>query len=172
MKNILFFAILTGGAAVAFTSELPIPPDSPQRLFYIQKSNNAHTVVYDANFLPGNTRLNPREPVRVYWIRYADQGQVQELTYMQRKLAYGVETRPTPDGHDMMIVAFRKRLIHIRALDRRPLATMVIRGSEARLKRVFVQLADLNCVVPQVAYVDLYGTDLATGQSVHERFIP
>jgi hypothetical protein len=69
----------------------PIPPASANRLFYIQRSSNANTVVYDANFLP-NKSLNPSQPVHTYWIRFADNGQKEELNFIQRTLAYGLYT--------------------------------------------------------------------------------
>jgi hypothetical protein len=168
----IVIALLTVGVLGSFAPELPVPPDTPQRLFYIQRSNNAHTVIYDANWLPGSRTLNAKDPVKVYWIRYADRGQIEPLTYMQRTLAYGVETRPVAGGYEMLVVAFKKRTIKVLPNGGEPVATMTIAGKEAALKRIFVQLADNSCMIPKVAYVELFGRDLQTGRATYERFVP
>jgi Domain of unknown function (DUF4833) len=149
----------------------PTPPDTPQRLFYIQRSNNIHTVIYDANF-DSPHHLHPTEPVKVYWIRYADRGQVQSLTYIQRKMAYGVEVLKTADGFEMQVVAFKKRKITIKFDQQKPVAITKIAGAECCLKKVFVQLADEDSVIPKVSYVALFGKNTKTGQDVVERFRP
>lgn len=168
----IFFVLLLGGILGGFTSDLPVPPDAPERLFYIQRSNNAHTVIYDANWLPGSRTFHSKEPVKVYWIRYADRGQVEELTYLQRTMAYGVETKPIQDGYELWIAAFKKRSIRVLAGHSRPLAITRIAGKDCRLKRIFVQLVDNTCLIPKVAYVELFGSDMETGRPAYERFVP
>lgn len=149
----------------------PTPPDTPQRLFYIQRSNNIHTVIYDAN-LDANKHLNPIEPIKVYWIRYGDRGQIQPLTYLQRRMAYGVETTKTRGGFDVQVVAFRKRKITVEIINGQPVALTPIAGVEASLHKVFVQLSDNESIVPKVAYIELLGKNLKTGNTIAERFVP
>ena len=168
----ILFALLTVGVLGSFAPELPVPPDSPQRLFYIQRSNNAHTVIYDANWQPGSHTMDPKDPVKAYWIRYADKGQIQELTYTQRVLAFGVDTQPIPGGYDMRLAAFKKRAIRVLTKNDHPIATTNIAGKEARLRKIFVQLAGPDCLIPKVAYVELFGSDLQTGRATYERFVP
>ncbi|MEO6758961.1 MAG: DUF4833 domain-containing protein, partial [Saprospiraceae bacterium] len=67
----------------------PTPPQSFESLFYIQRSGNANTIVYDANFLAGN-KLDEKKPINIYWIRYTDGGVREGLSFIQRNLAYGV----------------------------------------------------------------------------------
>ena len=50
-------------------------------------------VIYDANLLP-NKKLNPKNPVYTYWIRFGEKSQKEELTTIQRTLAYGLYTNP------------------------------------------------------------------------------
>ena len=53
--------------------DYPVPPTSDKHLFYLQRSTNANTVVYDANF-SGSGRLDHFRPVTVYWLRYHTTG--------------------------------------------------------------------------------------------------
>src|ERR1700761_5181233 len=62
----------------------PTPPPSDVRLFYIQRTPNTNTIGYDLN-LENNGKPTAEEPVKGYWIRYAENGQKEDLNYIQRK---------------------------------------------------------------------------------------
>ena len=166
----LFFATL----CLAKIERLPTPPNSPTRLFYIQRSSNANTVIYDANLLP-NKSLNPKEPVYTYWIRYADKGQKEELTTIQRTLAYGLYTNPIsaePNTYEGYFLAYRKRKFVVK-LDAKgnPIALFPINNKLQILKRVYVSV-DESHFMPGVYYIELFGKDPVTGKDVYERFKP
>jgi hypothetical protein len=153
---------------------LPMPPDSPIRLFYIQRNTNANTVVYDANLL-GNKTLNPQSPVHTYWIRYSEKGQKEELTTIQRTLAYGLYTdkiKAEPNAYEGYFLAYRKRKFVVK-LDPRgtPIALFPINGRLQILKRVFVSV-DETSMLTTVNYIELFGKDPGTGKDVYERFKP
>lgn len=61
---------------------LPKPPVSPNLLFYLQRSKDSNTVVYEANVAANHT-LDADKPVDVYWIRYAEDGQRKKLSALQ-----------------------------------------------------------------------------------------
>lgn len=152
----------------------PIPPDSNIRLFYIQRSSNANTVIYDAN-LQANKSLNPKSPVHTYWIRYGEKGQKEELSTIQRTLAYGLYTdviKAEPNSYEGYFLAYRKRKFVVK-LDSRgnPIALFPINGKLQILKRVFVSVDESN-IMPSVNYIELFGKDLNTGKDVYERFKP
>ncbi len=151
----------------------PTPPDSPNRLFFIQRSTNANVVVYDANLISG--KLNAKDPVHTYWYRYGEKGQKEELTTIQRTLAYGLYTTLVPgaphtyEGH---FLAYRKRKFMLKqdaAGD--PIALFPINGKMQILKRVFVSVDDSKFVT-SVNYIELFGKDPATGKDVYEKFKP
>lgn len=153
---------------------LPMPPDSPNRLFYIQRSSNANTVVYDANLL-ANKSLNPQSPVHTYWIRYGEKGQKEELTTIQRTLAYGLYTdriKSEFNAYEGYFLAYRKRKFVVK-LDPRgnPIALFPINGKLQILKRVFVSV-DESTILTTVNYIELFGKDQGTGKDVYERFKP
>src|SRR5687767_11479909 len=77
------------GSKVNLT-EFPVPPYSKKSLFYIHRSPNPNTVIYEANLTAGNT-IDPNDPVKVYWIRYGEKGQLRELNYLEKSFAYGLK---------------------------------------------------------------------------------
>jgi hypothetical protein len=150
--------ICIGFISLANSAErFPTPPDSPIRLFYIQRSTNANTVVYDANLIANKT-LNAKDPVHTYWIRYGDKGQKEELSTIQRTLAYGLYT----DAINAESNAFAGGA---------PIALFPINGKLQILKRVFVSV-DESHMMPSVNYIELFGKDVLTGKDVYERFKP
>src|SRR5687767_1986118 len=74
-------------------AEFPKPPHSKKSLFYIHRSPNPNTVIYEVNLTEKNT-IDPEDPVKVYWIRYGEKGQYRELNYLERTFAYGVKSEP------------------------------------------------------------------------------
>ena len=168
--QLLFFAFTCSAKLDRF----PTPPNSPTRLFYIQRSSNANTVVYDANLLPNKT-LNPKDPVYTYWIRYGEKGQKEELTTIQRTLAYGLYTNPIasePNTFEGYFLAYRKRKFVVK-LDAKgnPFALFPINNKLQILKRVYVSVDETH-FMPGVYYIELFGKDPVSGKDVYERFKP
>jgi len=114
-------------------------------------------------------------PVRVYWLRYNTPGERKPLSFIERRLAFGILATPR-DGEagsfDIRFVSYRKRSARL-SLDERgnPMAVTAIRGRPAKLQWVFLMLGDYE-LIPEVAFIELFGSDLATGEPVYERFVP
>ena len=154
--------------------DYPVPPADANRLFFLQRSSNSNTVVYDANLTPDG-KLDPERPVEVYWLRYNTTGERRALNFIERHLAYGVESRPADDGEGAFtvnIVAFKeRRLLVFLDEEGRVRATTTIAGRPARLRRLFVEVVE-GSLLPAVVHVDIFGEDAKTGAALHERFVP
>lgn len=172
----IFMCLVWGTIPVLATGEIfPNPPESAIRLFYIQRSSNSNVVVYDAN-LTANKALHTKNPVHTYWIRYAEKGQQEELSSIQKTLAYGLytnkitsEIEPSYEGY---FLAYRKRKFVVK-LDPKgvPIALFPINGRLQVLKRIFVSV-DESKFMPSVNYIELFGKDPISGKDVYERFKP
>ncbi len=178
-RSLLLFAylLLFSVSSLATNSDndrFPTPPDSPNRLFYIQRSSNANAVIYDANLLPSKN-LNSKNPVHTYWIRYAEKGQKEELSTMQRTLAYGLYTdkiKGQDESYEGYFLAYRKRKFIVKIhSDGTPVALFPINGKMQILKRVFVSVDDSG-FMPSVNYIELFGKDVISGKEIYERFKP
>ncbi|WP_298352444.1 DUF4833 domain-containing protein [Runella sp.] len=153
-------------------THFPEPPHTPNRLFYIQRSNDANTVMYEAN-LRSDKKLNPETPLNVYWIRYAERGQREDLSALQWQLAYGYKHRDlgtAANDVEINLNAFKKRPIFVENHEGKLMAFTQINGEKAALQKVFVQLAS-NGLIPKVHYIELFGFDYAQEKAVYERIL-
>ena len=158
----------------ASVEQFPVPPMSSVSLFYIQRSSNINTIIYDAN-LGADKKLDPKNPVHTYWLRYTEGGKKQELTGIQRSLAYGLHTKATsgePGSYDGYFFAYRKRKFVVKMNAKgEPVALFPINGKMQILKKIFVKV-DESGMMPSVVYVELWGRDVTTDKEVYEKFKP
>ncbi len=153
----------------------PVPPDNAPRLFYIQRTNSPNTVVYDAN-IGADGLFNKDKPINIYWVRYSEHGQIQDLNYLQRTLAYGVKANPIGNMNEYIfhLVSYSKRNFRLKKDNNgRPVVSLTLNGKEAYLKRIFVELdPGFLGITPNIHYVEIYGVDAKTGGGAYERFVP
>lgn len=140
----------------------------------MQRSNNSNTVIYDANMLKNNT-IDASNPVHTYWIRYAERGQQEELSYVQRTLAYGLHFKERKNKTELFeghFFAYKKRkfLVGLDAQNK-PVAYFPINGKLQILERVWVQVEEAG-MSPKIPYIELFGRDTQTGAKVYEKFKP
>ena len=169
MKNItIFFLAVISLAMCPVQDGYPVPPDSPLRLFYIQHANNHNTFVYDANFAAGKS-LKESDPINVYRINYKKGGIKEELTMMQRKMAYGVEfTKTGCNSFDFSLAAYPSKKMSLKLCNAAtPRVCVQINGKNIHLKRMFLFC---NKMGTSVSSINFYGKDLATGKEITENF--
>jgi phosphatidylglycerophosphate synthase len=149
----------------------PVPQGVAHQLFYLQRDPNANTVVYQLN-LDEAGRLDRKEPVHVFWIRYAEAGQRKELTFIQRHFAYGIKARETsPAAYELRFVSYTKfplYLIKPEGEDQYQVYATISRR-RAVLQRIYLRIEGGTAWSPKVKYVELKGTDAVTGVELVER---
>ena len=151
----------------------PVPPVNANSLFYVQRTSNFNTIVYDLN-LGNDGKPDNEEPVKAYWIRYAEKGQKEDLSYVQRKFAYGLTSKPLDNGKfDIRFVSYKKfPLTLMKATDGKYHIFALISQKQIMLNRIFVKIEGGSFWLPKVTYVELKGTDQVTGKEIVERFKP
>ena len=139
------------------TEQYPVPATSTNQLFYIQRSSNINLIMYDAK-IGIDKKLDPENPVHTYWILYTQGGEKQELTGIQRSLAYGLHTRPATGEsgtYDRYFFAYRRRKFVVTINTKgEPIALFPINGKMQILKKVFVKV-DESGMMPSVISVEL-----------------
>jgi hypothetical protein len=91
LKYLLCIALILNQLhLITAQSNYPTPPHNAKSLFYIQRSGNISTVVYEANTAAKNMAFDAQNPIHVYWICYQEDSKTMELNYLERKFAYGV----------------------------------------------------------------------------------
>jgi phosphatidylglycerophosphate synthase len=149
----------------------PIPPRTPNSLFYLQRTPNTNTVICELNEKDG--RVDEEEPVHVLWIRYTEQRQRQELSFIQRHFAYGLKSRSLGnDKYELHFVSYKKIPLYLMKspVDNQHHIYATISGRQAILRRVFIKINPGGTFwSPNVEYLELKGTDADTGKELMQR---
>jgi hypothetical protein len=148
----------------------PTPTDK-NMLFYIQKSFNTNAVVYTAN-IGEDGKLNPKEPVKVFWRRYQEDGRIRKLKYLEKQFAFGVNAKSIKGKENAYVIT----LVSLKGMKLYltqnkfglPVLSTIIDKKPARLKRVFVTAEHVK-LLPKVFYVEIFGRDLKTGDFLYEK---
>jgi len=151
----------------------PVPPETENRLFYLQRSTNSNTVVYDANRLK-NGKLDSEQPVNIYWLRYNTNGERRALNFAERNFAYGLTFEPINSGkyYIIKLMAYAERTIRISvSKEGKAEAHTQIKGKQARLKNIYIDVEGSG-FWSSVNYIELTGMDVVSGKKISERFVP
>lgn len=170
-KNFFLLILLSAFSSLTVLAQekFPVPSGIPNQLFYLQRTSNTNTIVCELNLDKGT--LDAEEPVHVFWLRFADKGQREELNYIQRKFAYGIRsTLIAKDKYELNFVSYRKYKMYLmKGNNNKFNVYATINKKEAILNRIFVKISGGSFWTPNVEYVELKGTDPATGREVIER---
>jgi len=160
-----------GGNKAVTADTFPVPPTNSNQLFYLQRTSNKNTIVYDLNIKNGT--LDEDNPVHVYWIRYSDQGQRQELSYIQRTFAYGIKATALANnaGYEMHFVSYKKYPLYLvkSAVDNKYRVYTTVNAKKVVLNRIFIKLNGGSFWSPKVEYVEIKGVDPVNGKEVTDR---
>ncbi|MDR3245170.1 MAG: DUF4833 domain-containing protein [Prevotellaceae bacterium] len=140
-----------------------------KRLFYIERSKNKNIVCYDFN-VGKDGKLDKNTPVVVYWINREEYpGKRGELSYIQRKMAYGytiagkqeksvtIELNALPD-RQVIIEEDEPQLYS---------GKIMINKQLSILHKIYVKTRSSNSLT--VEYVEISGVSVQTGLPISER---
>lgn len=153
--------------AIAHLSSLATAANADERLFHIARSLNPNWVCYDARV--ANGKLNMDDPVHVYWHNNSDNpGHENELSFFQRKMAYGVKVlRRGVQEAEIRLTAYKKRNIQVCKRNGKWVALCIINGRRCILKEIYVQLKPKNPL--SVIYFQLSGIAASDGSRQAEK---
>lgn len=154
----------------------PVPKEHKDLLFYVQRTHNKNTIVYELNYNKDST-LNENQPVKMYWIRYSDKGEIAPLSNIQRKYAYGLNVVMTDTVRKIFklnFVSYKKRDIYLikSPTDSSYHAFININGKMSFFNKAFAKIDGGTFWVPHVTYVEIQGKEISTGKKVSEKIIP
>ncbi len=165
IKRILIAIVVT--PAILYGAE----PDR-DALFHIERNKNANIVQYDAQ-VGANGKLYSKEPVVGYWVRLADQGQVTELTWVQKTFAYGFKVKLNKEENtatlDMAANLGRTILVKRDGEDYRAMAE--IDGVESYIDKIFIHATGKG-MSTKVDYIEWYGKAVKDQAEKFESFSP
>lgn len=146
-------------------------PSDPGLLFYVQQSINANVIVYAVRRL-ADGRLDPDQPIEVFWRRYATAGHRRELSFFEKMFAFGVACRrEAEDVWSVHLVSFPGREGRLdTGPDGEPRFLMEIDHRPMRPVYVYAQ-ADPTGFIPTIHHVDVFATADGEKGYVRERVI-
>lgn len=171
-----FFVLLIVYAIPAFAQmtspadTFPVPKRDEYNLFYLQRQPNINTIMIDLNLKNGNVDLN--NPVHVYWIRYAEKSQMEELSWIQRTFAYGIHSKKISNNvYELNFVSYKNMKLR---LDKGSEGHWQIfaplnNGGKMILQRIYLQINGGSFWNPNVEYAELKGIEPGTKREVRER---
>lgn len=171
--NYIAFLLFTIGLISTITvigqDKFPVPVGNPNQLFYLQRTSNTNTIVCELNY--ENGVLNQEEPIHVFWIRYTDKGQKEELNYIQKKFAYGIKSQLiSKDKYLLNFVSYKKYPMYLmKGANNKYNVYGTINQKQAIVDRIFVKINGGSLFTPNVEYVEIKGVDPANGKEVTER---
>ncbi|MGB0888387.1 MAG: DUF4833 domain-containing protein [Vicingaceae bacterium] len=148
-------------------------PDDPNVMFYIQKNTNPNTIVY-ALKLGADGKINPEEPMEVFWRRYQEDGAKKKLAWLEKTFAFDFKVKPVKGKENLYtfsLVAMKgKQLFVTQTKNGKPNVFMKINGVTSRLERIYVMVDDSKRI-QSVNSMELFGRDYKTGKLVYEKIV-
>jgi hypothetical protein len=156
--------------------DYPAPVKTDKLLFYLQRSHNRNTIIYELNTLP-NEKINPDKPVNICWIRYEEGGVRKELSFFQQR-AFGLQWKEADKTKEYFILhfnCFKKRDIYlIKNSDNIYYkAFITINGELSELTKMYIQSENNALGFPlKIKSIEISGLNLKTRKETIEKFIP
>jgi len=150
--------------------KFPVPKGISNQLFYLQRDPNPNTIICQLN-MDKNGVVNREEPILVYWIRYGEEGKQQDLSYIQRKFAYGIQTKElAKDRYELRFVSHKKLPMYLQKGDDKKFHVYVtLNQKKIQVERIFVRIEGGSFWLPNVKYVEIKGLDVGKAEAVTER---
>lgn len=185
MKTIFLYIILpiflVIGSSFTFlnksnTTEYPAPEGINNLLFYVQRTINSNTIVYTLN-TNKNGELDEKEPIKAYWIKYAQGGKIDPLTYIQRNYAYGIKSKlvdKDKKSFQFEFVSYSKRQFFLMKsnIDNQYHAFGYVNNKMTILNNIMVRIEGGTFWVPNVKSVEVNAKDPSTSKIITEIIKP
>ena len=165
--SLCFITVSTVVSAQAI--DFPVPPHNPKQLFYLQRPANTNTLVYELNM--ENGIINKQNPIHIFWINYAGNGQTEELSDIQRKYAYGIKATEVSDNiFECTLVAYKKLKLTVQEGDDKQYhAYAIVNEKKMVINRIYLQVKGGGLFKPRIDYVEMKGIDVLSGAAVEEK---
>ena len=186
IKTLNFLAIICLSAFIGinanaqsikpYNGPMPVPPANKNMLFYLQRTVDINTLIYEINYKPDG-RINKKKPVKIYWIDYNNGEKITPLTYVQNKLAYGIESTeqegPEP-AFRINLVSYKKIKMYLRPSGKNGTyqAHILINGKASLLTNILINIVGGTYLKPVISFIELVGKDIKTGEKLTEKIKP
>ncbi|MBE8724432.1 DUF4833 domain-containing protein [Flavobacterium hungaricum] len=151
----------------------PTPKNIDNMVFYIQRDPNINTAIYAINY-EENGKINKSDPIKAYWIRYAEKGEKKDFSYVQRKFAYGLETKTLDNEEfELLFVSYKKLPLTLKKIgsDQKYRVFVNINQKKIQVEKIFVRIEGGSFWLPNVKYAEVTGIDTSSNKTITERML-
>ncbi len=147
----------------------PVPPPNEHLVFFIQSNQNVNTVVYEVKTVLDG-RIDQTQPLKVYWHKFTNNGEIKQLNFIQNKLAYGYTFKLINENTvEFQLVSYDKIVFYLTKTMENTFGVFTkINGDMAKVNNIYVYADDFG-LFPDVQYIELYGTQLTANEPAYER---
>ena len=138
-----------------------------QEIFRITKSENKNKVIYEAIIEEANPKhiLN----IHAYWLRDATDGHVEELSWIDRTLAYGVRIDEQKDDEiTFHVVSLPKYKVRVTNVDGVWKGIVDMEGIPAYIKTIYVDVTTVILIKPTIHSITVTGEAVDDGREVQK----
>ncbi len=171
---LVLIVVLCFGFSSSEHDNFPVPKGIKNLLFYVQRSFNKNTLIYQLNINEKN-ELNESEPISVFWMNYAGKGDLEQLNYIQRKYAYGINVHQIDKEkkkYSFHFVSYKKQILYlIETNDNKFHVFGYFNNHLLIVNRIFVQIEGGSFWTPKVKYIEIFGKDPAKNEELVEKII-
>lgn len=143
-------------------------------LFYVQRSLNKNTLIYQLNTSESNEIIES-DPIHVYWINYAGDGGVESLNYIQRKYAYGIDIQlldKEKKTFSFNFVSYKKQVLYlIKSSDKKYHVFSYFNHRLMLVNRIYIHIEGGSFWTPKVKYIEVFGKDPIKNEELTEKII-
>jgi len=161
MKRTVFSLLL---CVLSFLSVMAIEIPK-EHIFKFERSTNSNYIFYDINLQDG--KLCQRAPLKFYWV-LDEETRLGEVTFLERKVAFGIKVISSNENEAKVhMTAYKDLVIRICKHKGKWVGIVKLNGHEMILQKMFAQMK--QSIYPRCEYVDIFGTDINTGEARRER---
>lgn len=149
----------------------PTPKNIDNMVFYVQRDPNVNTAIYAVNY-QDNGQINKNNPIKAYWIRYNEKGEKRDFSYVQRKFAYGVESRVVNNEEfELEFVSYKKLPLTLKKTDsdKKYHVFVNVNRKKIQVEKIFVRIQGGSFWLPNVKYAEITGKDVYSNETISER---
>ncbi len=158
------------------SSGFPVPTGIKNMLFYVQRSLNKNTIIYQLN-TNENEEVNVEEPIKMYWINYAGKSDKEMLNYIQRKYAYGLSVKMTDSEKKTFcfnFVSYKSQSLYLikSPIDKKYHTLSYFNNRLIDINRIYIHIEGGTFWYPKVKYIEVFGKDIHKNEEIVEKIIP
>ena len=151
----------------------PTPKNIDNMLFYIQRDPNTNTAIYALNYQE-NGKIDKSKPIKAYWIRYAEKGEKEDFNYIQRKFAYGIESKSlNNEEFELQFVSYKKLPLTLKKIDSDQKYHVFVNVNQKKIQveKIFMRIEGGSFWLPNVKYAEVTGIETSSNKMITERML-